>query len=226
MYSTISYCYNLIICNTGQLLSHEWLKYKYGVYPEHGYADDPIYPEYYSSGNVSLLTTGCEHVEYRFCPATKSYNRISPTKQNILCGERSALEVITDVIQQQLTSSFSRPPVSKLVDNSSITLPYESDTNGLNKRSIISTTMLKQSMHDPQFVYTLPMTTKYRILLDWTAVMGEKIRWTNTRRALHRFIDLLPVGSVLSVFTLGDSIKEVLPASIVTDLNRDGLFGR
>ena len=28
----------------GKMLSLEWLRYKYGVFSEHGYSDDPLYP--------------------------------------------------------------------------------------------------------------------------------------------------------------------------------------
>ena len=78
----------------------------------------------------------------------------------------------------------------------------------------------------PEFVYTLSSTTKYHVLLDQTAGMGRQDRWTNVKRALFRFIDLLPVGSRLNMIAFGDTTREVLPTTTVTELNRDGLFGR
>jgi hypothetical protein len=64
------------------------------------------------------------------------------------------------------------------------------------------------------------------VLLDQTAGMGRQDRWTNVKRGLFRFIDLLPVGSRLNMVAFGDSTREVLPTTTVTELNRDGLFGR
>ena len=78
----------------------------------------------------------------------------------------------------------------------------------------------------PEFVYTLSSTTKYHVLLDQTAGMGRQDRWTNVKRALFRFIDLLPVGSRLNMIAFGETTREVLPTTTVTELNRDGLFGR
>merc|ERR1712106_972182 len=78
----------------------------------------------------------------------------------------------------------------------------------------------------PKFIYSLSSTTKYHILLDQTSAMGEHMRWTNVKRALFRFINLLPVGSRLNIYAFGHSVKEVLPTTTVTELNRDGLFGR
>ena len=78
----------------------------------------------------------------------------------------------------------------------------------------------------PEFIYSLSSTTKYHILLDQTSIMGEGMRWTNVKRALFRFINLLPVGSRLNIHAFGKTVKEVLPTTTVTELNRDGLFGR
>lgn len=78
----------------------------------------------------------------------------------------------------------------------------------------------------PKFIYSLSSTTKYHILLDQTSAMGKHMRWTNVKRSLFRFINLLPVGSRLNIHAFGHSVKEVLPTTTVTELNRDGLFGR
>ena len=77
-----------------------------------------------------------------------------------------------------------------------------------------------------EFIYTLSSTTKYHVLLDQSSGMAEGDRWTNVKRSLFRFIDLLPVGSRLSILAFGAAVKEVLPTTTVTELNRDGLFGR
>lgn len=100
--------------------------------------------------------------------------------------------------------------------------------NGLRtKRDIISTTRMSKEVEEiSQFIYTLSSTTKYNILLDQTTMMGEKMRWTHVKRALFRFINLLPVGSRLNIHAFGQSVKEVLPTTTVSELNRDGLFGR
>ena len=36
----------------------------------------------------------------------------------------------------------------------------------------------------------------------------------------------MPVGSRLNIHSVGESVKEVLPTTTVTEANRDGLFGR
>ena len=217
---------------SGKLLSLEWLRYKYGVFSEHGFSDDPLYPLTYPTGPTTQPSTGCDRDVYQLCPTTKPYNRQSPTKQNMLCAGRSAREVISSVIKGQQSNSLSnkeendQKPPEATEENHSISTPYVDDNTWLRKSTIKSLATPLHSPDAPQFLYTLSITTKYRIVLDQSVAMGDKLRWTNIRRSLHRFLELLPVGSVLSVVTVGQSMREVLPATTVTDLNRDGLYGR
>ena len=98
-----------------------------------------------------------------------------------------------------------------------------SKMSGVKAKAAVRT---KRDVEPIEFVYSLSSTTKYHILLDQTSIMGEEMRWTNVKRALFRFINLLPVGSRLNIHAFGQAVKEVLPTTTVTELNRDGLFGR
>ena len=40
----------------GKLLAREWAKLRYGVFDEHGFADDPLYPAYHQVGDLVLPT--------------------------------------------------------------------------------------------------------------------------------------------------------------------------
>ena len=77
-------------------LFREWSKYRYGVFPESGFQDgDRLYPHLYSEGNETKTNRGCiDDTMTPYCPLDGSYNRRAPTKQNLLCKERSALETI------------------------------------------------------------------------------------------------------------------------------------
>ena len=48
-----------------------------------------------------------------------------------------------------------------------------------------------------EFIYSRPQNSSYKILLDTSKVMGDNHRWHYIRRSLHRFIQLLPIGSVI-----------------------------
>jgi hypothetical protein len=71
----------------------EWAKYRYGVFPEVGFDNDPRYPSVYREGNATLTTEGCAQRD-PFCPVDAAYDRFAPTKQTILCHGASALETI------------------------------------------------------------------------------------------------------------------------------------
>ena len=55
-----------------------------------------------------------------------------------------------------------------------------------------------------EFVYPSVMGSSYKLLLDTSSIMGTGGRWADIRRALHRMIHLLPLGSVIryTVYTV------------------------
>ena len=88
-----------------------------------------------------------------------------PTKQNLLCDNKSGLEIIrshSNTLQAQ-------------------------DREGNNTRSVSRV----------EFIYPKMMGSSYKLLLDTSSVMGTGGRWPDIRRALHRMIHLLPLGSVI-----------------------------
>ena len=42
---------------SGQVFLYEWSKFKYGVFEEHGYPGDPLYPMFYSEQSFTLSET-------------------------------------------------------------------------------------------------------------------------------------------------------------------------
>ena len=91
-------------------MAREWAKYRYGVFEESGFPQDPVYPPRYSEGNETVVNTGCEALGGIFCGG--SYNRYAPTKQNILCQGRSAWETI---LARQEETQHSVAPVFSYV---------------------------------------------------------------------------------------------------------------
>lgn len=54
-----------------------------------------------------------------------------------------------------------------------------------------------RSVSRVEFVYPSVLGSSYKLLLDTSSIMGTGGRWADIRRALHRMIHLLPLGSVI-----------------------------
>ena len=80
----------------------------YGVFPSHGYKNDSLYPATYTVAEVVLENLDCRPHQALFC-SPHSYPHSAPTKQNLLCGEKSPLELVTRA-PPPLGSGFSKPP--------------------------------------------------------------------------------------------------------------------
>ena len=190
----------------------EWAKYRYGVFEESGFPDDPVYPPVYLEGNLTVVNGGCVGKTEVFCPLRSPYNRIAPTKQNILCGGRSAWETIFDGDDLREVEG---------VDDSGNRQVYT-----LEQQESISQTPGGDSIRDTTFRYVEPAETNFVLVLDISSTMEQANRWTNVKKALFRFIQLLDEGSTLSIVIFGETASLVLPPTIVTEEKREGLHGR
>ena len=90
----------VMLISVGSQLSVSWLRLWYGVFSEHGYPGDNLYPGQESSCGAADW--------WRVCPKHKHYDRTSKTKQNLLCDGHSAREVI----QQQHKAKQQQQPIS------------------------------------------------------------------------------------------------------------------
>ena len=86
-----------------------------------------------------------------FC-TPELYDREAPTKQNLLCNNKSPMEIVS---QHPLNTYAS--------SNSTAGTP----------------------LFAPSFRYVSHQTTLYILVLDRSAQMGKKGRWTNLHNALH-----------------------------------------
>jgi len=209
---------NFLVFNNSELskrsekIAKEWAKYQYGVFEESGFSHDPIYPPSYTEGNQTAVNTGCEGTVGLFCPRDGAYNKYAPTKQNVLCGGRSAWQTIYDShdLREAAVDSYFVEHEGRQV----YSLAQQENTQQLTTGD---------SVKDTTFRYVELSTSQYVLVLDQT---DDTERWVNIKRALYRFIDLLPEGSVLSIITVGETASVALPPTVVTEGKREGLHGR
>ena len=98
-------------------------------------------------------------------------------------------------------------------------------------RQIIGFTAPNATMKytEPQFKYALTAAATgphYVLVLDLSQRMEFASRWRNIKRSLMRFIANIPTGAMLSIITFGREGSLVLPPTVVTPFNREGLHGR
>merc|ERR1719483_407239 len=66
----------------------------YGVFPTHGFGNDSRYPDTYQVGEVVLDNTGCSLKNKLLC-SDDLYDKFAPTKQNLLCNNKSPRSLVT-----------------------------------------------------------------------------------------------------------------------------------
>ena len=131
-----------LFCFLGQVLLKEWCKYRYGIFPENGFPGDKHYPEAYQEGNKTLANRGCVQQDV-LCPLGQVYNRVAPTKQNLLCNEQSGIETVLNHQDFQTTweSVYAAVPNNKNEDDQPVLDLLSQFTNvSYNETTTTSTT--------------------------------------------------------------------------------------
>ena len=180
---------------------------RYGVFPETGFPNDPIYPTLYLKGEQALKNLGCP--SFLFCPRSMVAS-LAPTKQNQLCRGATALEVIK-----------SKAGVRQGVYN----LPQEGKLGQELAFKYVEAA-------PPSFVLLLDQSGQMG-RVRWASVKKALYRWVLVRLSrfkkiicLSRFIGLLPEGATLAIVAYGETASLVLPPTTVTEEKREGLHGR
>ena len=82
----------------------------------------------------------------------------------------------------------------------------------------------------PTFSLVLPSRKRYIFVLDVSKRMGDENgfdrRWEKTRNALFRFIEHIKEGDEVGIISFGTKARKNIKATVVTNSNREGLFGR
>ena len=52
---------NLSLSIQAEMLTKEWVKFKFGVFEEDGFPEDDLYPTYFKEGKSNLTNSGCNH---------------------------------------------------------------------------------------------------------------------------------------------------------------------
>lgn len=227
----------------------EWLRNRYGVFPEYGFPNDLMYPEWIIDYDEDHGHGGSGHLirnqacnlasvhqndylpEFRGLNSKRShsvannleldhmgicntrvlphdYDRYAPTKQNLLCEGKSAMEIISN------HSDFHLFDAGKTNRKDSLFKKTDGILHPLSSRN-----------HSPKFNLVLP-PSNLRILLVLDISERMSSTWTKTRDALFRFILLLPPGIELGIITFDYEARINTQPTLVDQTNKEGLFGR
>jgi hypothetical protein len=146
------------------------------------------------------------------CTDEAKYDRSAPSKQNVLCGARSALEVIRahgDFAQRVVPArNVGKDNFTEKIRNPA---SFEVDS---------------MEYAPPRFTFVLPGVRRFVLALDLSRGMDADGAWKSARNGLFRFFSHLPLGSEVAIVTFGAKARVNIEPTVVTEQNREGLFGK
>ncbi|KAK7079588.1 hypothetical protein SK128_019402 [Halocaridina rubra] len=168
--------------HVAQLLMAEWAKYRWGVFEERGYPDDPLYPETYLdpvTNNPRPNRCLQQHSQIvPFCP-TGAHVPEAPNKHNAQCIGRSAWDII---------------------------MQSKDFMNGRNVATNTSAPLI------PVVNFVQETAPRFVLVVEDTAVMNLQRRWEFVRKAVRRVMVYdVPDGAHVALVIFNSMAKTTAP---------------
>ncbi|CAL1297328.1 unnamed protein product [Larinioides sclopetarius] len=215
----------------GKQLAREWLKYRYGVFDEHGYPGDPFYPDYYRiPGSMDIRIHECTNSEVTYIFRKPTPGDVRVCKMNSVAGdfgycrahpdEKSAANVTSslmyfhkDLINMEHICGKDGRPHHSTARNKQNAL-----CNGRSIWDVIKSSKdFKKTQNQPaksipksiQFSYIQESKPRFVVLLENSDNLFEKGK--SILFALRRFYYDLPLKSKLAIYTYNRDVTDALP---------------
>ena len=188
------------------------------------------------------------------CDDVDLYDYNAPTKQNVLCNRKSVKEILRDhpdfvsniVQQEKETNEIFATKIrnknsfdieitrddSENIENETTRPEYLPFSTNLETFPVNNVDQLVNipTFVPPTFSLVLPSRKRYILVLDVSKGMSDENgfdrRWEKTRNALFRFIEHVREGDEVGIISFGTKARQNIKATVVTNSNREGLFGR
>ncbi|XP_065575983.1 calcium-activated chloride channel regulator 2-like isoform X2 [Artemia franciscana] len=187
----------------GITILNEWIKLRYGVFPNIGFSNDPVYPEYYKHNNI-IKETACYYsngTTSGIACNTEDSEKCSfdsckpegypPTKHNILCNRETVKSVIFDHVDIR------------------------------NRESSV--------FNMPKFQYFCEEKVKFVLALDSSSAMIDRDNWKFIRIAARRFVLYdLPNNTEIGLVRFSAKAKAETDSltSLSSDKDRESIVAR
>ncbi|XP_047468982.1 calcium-activated chloride channel regulator 1-like [Penaeus chinensis] len=165
-----------------RLLVAEWVKFRWGVFEERGYKNDPLYPTTFRDPKTnSPRPNRCSTHSITPAPfcSTAAHTPEAPTKHNAQCGGRAAWDII---------------------------LQSQDFIEGRNEPSNATAPLL------PSFKFVQETAPRIVLLVEDTAAMNLQRRWEFVRKAVRRVVVYdVPDGAYVSLVVFNSVAQTAAP---------------
>ncbi|CAH0563965.1 unnamed protein product [Brassicogethes aeneus] len=220
----------------GRSLIKEFAMYRYGVFEEQGYYNDPIYPMcYYDDQTKQAKVTGCSDLPIKdngLCspnPGDATYNAtqmVDPKARSsiMFAAEASSVSMFCDDGNHD---RYAPTKHNLLCDRRSVLevvmkhpdFDLKDNINNVNSNQITDTT--------PRVIYKRQNTTRYVFVIENTKDMQQRESWNYLRLAMRQWTPyVLPDNSEIGLVLTDPHPIRALNISTVNRATREGYENR
>lgn len=232
----------------------EWVRNRYGVFPEHGFVGDNLYPAFYQEGQDEITNIGCNlsSISEDFVLPLEEEQREQADLNNDLNesvgghvfqfrtenqdSRQHHSSVLCEVEQynrnapsKQNILCFGKSAKEVMLAHPDF-VPNQIKNFTDKIRNLDSFDILgnQGEFVEPMFKFVLPSEKRYVLVIDMSQAMARASnqRWEEIRNGLFRFFSHVPEGSEVAIVTFGAKAKINIDPTVVSESNREGLFGK
>ncbi|XP_063886379.1 calcium-activated chloride channel regulator 1-like [Scylla paramamosain] len=225
---------NTNVGNPGNVLVHEWAKFRWGVFEEYGHLHDAIFPQVYLDDTNTITPTYCTDNQLEGAMScsgdTEADCQFIPEliQNTSVTSSLLAAPFLDSVINfcDAATHNAAAPTKHNLLcDQSSVmdVIAWHTDMSGNSPISLASTnfTVVSAEQDWPRTVFLLEYTTLMASDVNGEPVVG---RWEQLRDNVRQFIlQEAAAESYVGVVMFGSKIEASLLLPLISKTNREHL---
>ncbi|XP_037083627.1 calcium-activated chloride channel regulator 4A-like [Pollicipes pollicipes] len=196
-----------------RVLVHEWAKYRWGVFEEFGYAEDPLYPSFYQQTAGQWRPSGCSDGAVAGSVSPSGCEESSNTCTFVPFMNASNAAVTSSIMYMQALSQ-----VKNFCDDGNHIKAAPTKHNMLCNESSVWEVMqehkdFRNGSNPPNANSTIPRvdfrvvkasTDRFFFLLESTATMRQQERWDFVSSSIRKFVNWdVPTGIQVGIGHFG-----------------------
>ncbi|XP_076357667.1 calcium-activated chloride channel regulator 1-like [Tachypleus tridentatus] len=235
--------------DTGKTFVHEWAHYRYGVFDEYGFPNDPLYPMYYGiPGRGEPLATDCANTEVQYDKKNKAGSFCTPVidistgraQENNCFFVSRQQGTENNGVMSSLMSQHFLPQVTHFCSGTTSykhnvdaptkhnALCHEKSTYGiiLGNQDFANGSNLPEIIYPPPTVFNYVQEENLRIIIafDCSSNMNYLNRFNILISTLKRLLGDFPFGSEVGMVCFKETANVVNEMTIIDPSAEEKLF--
>ncbi|XP_071039742.1 calcium-activated chloride channel regulator 1 isoform X1 [Parasteatoda tepidariorum] len=215
----------------GKTLAREWLKYRYGVFDENGFLDDPMYPTHYT-------IPGSDEIHITDCTSPKiGYSIMDSQNNSCVLTSETANNCSIHPHEEDVTSSlmFYHEKLPQLdhvcgkedrihnvgsPNKQNLICSYKSIWEVIETSEDFKSVQADDEVTDEEIKFSFVQESELRLAVAWQDTKSLLTQGRTILKVVQKLMFDIPDGSRVALYSFKDTLNEHVPFREITETTR------